>query len=67
MNTPRVTIKWRENEPPYIEIWQGDTTGGNGVTILAGWLHETPDGPRHIAPIILPAEDLLPDIDIELC
>jgi hypothetical protein len=34
--TPRVTIKYRDNEPPYIEIWYSDNL------VIAGWVHEEP-------------------------
>lgn len=36
---PDVTIKWRRDEAPYIEVRHG------GKLLLAGWVHPTPDGP----------------------
>jgi hypothetical protein len=37
---PDGTIKWRENEPPYVEIRMGDQL------LVAGWVFPTPDGPQ---------------------
>lgn len=35
---PDITIKWRENRPPYVEIRVGTQI------MVAGWVHPTPDG-----------------------
>lgn len=49
-DAPDVTIKWRENEPPYVEVRSDDEL------ILAGWVHSFPDA----MPLLDPAVD---DID----
>lgn len=67
--TPRVTVKYRENEVPYVEVWVRDTL------IVAGWVHEEPypcyvtddeedtyddeDGEYPWQPIVLPAEEII--------
>lgn len=37
LDSPSVVVKWRQGEPPYVEVYQCDEL------ILAGWVFESPD------------------------
>jgi hypothetical protein len=51
VDTPSVTIKWRHDEAPYVEISSG------GQLLVAGWVHPSPDG--MMKPVVSPANPAL--------